>query len=161
MTLTKQEKTIGPCTLRIDCRCKECLKFTNEADTFLKQIPCDNRPACKCTACLRFHDEGGTWNEAKASIQVSSGLKREFHTVGKQHNPSGELGSKTTSGESDQTVFDEYKKRQMQMPGKQIRIKLPAMRMLDTGESADIQKLKTYVHELFGHLGYEHNIRCM
>jgi len=25
--------------------------------------------------------------------------------------------------------------------------------MLDTGESADIQKLKTYVHELFGHLG--------
>ncbi len=94
-------------------------------------------------------------------IQVSSGLKCESHTVGKQDNPSGELGSKTTSGESDQTVFDEYKKRQMQMPGKQIRIKLPAMRMLDTGESADIQKLETYVHELFGHLGYEHNIRCM
>jgi hypothetical protein len=40
----KQEKTIGPCTLSIDCRCKECLKFTNEDDTFLKQIPCDNRP---------------------------------------------------------------------------------------------------------------------
>ncbi len=48
----KQEKTIGPYTLRIDCRCKECLKFTNESDTFLKQIPCDNRPACKCTGCL-------------------------------------------------------------------------------------------------------------
>ena len=27
--------------------------------------------------------------------------------------------------------------------------------MLDTGESADIQKLKTYVHELFGHLEYD------
>ncbi len=76
----KQEKTIGPCTLRIDCRCKECLKFTNEADTFLKQIPCNKRPACKCTACLRFYDEDGTWNEAKASIQVSSGLKCESHT---------------------------------------------------------------------------------
>ena len=75
--------------------------------------------------------------------------------MGKQHNPSGELGSKTTSGESDQKVFDEYKKGQMQMPGKQIRIKLPAMRMLDTGEPADVQKLKTYVHELFGHLGYD------
>jgi hypothetical protein len=107
----KQEKTIGPCTLNIVCRCKECSKFTNETDTFLKQVPCDNRPACKCAACLRFYDEDGTWNEAKASIQVSSGLKREPHTVGKQHNPSGELGSKTTSGESDQTVFDEYKKR--------------------------------------------------
>jgi hypothetical protein len=149
----KIEKTIGPCTLRIDCRCKECSKFTNEADTFLQQVPCDNRPACKCTACLRFYDEDGTWNEAKASIQVSSGVKREPHTVGKQHNTPGELGPKTTSDESDQTVFDDYKKRQMQMTGKQIRIKLPAMRMLDTGEPADVQKLKTYVHELFGHLG--------
>jgi hypothetical protein len=73
----KIEKTIGPCLLRIDCRCKECSKFTNEADTFLKQVPCDKRPACKCTACLRFYDEDGTWNEAKASIQVSSGVKRE------------------------------------------------------------------------------------
>jgi hypothetical protein len=27
--------------------------------------------------------------------------------------------------------------------------------MLDTGEPTDIQKLKTYVHELFGHLGYD------
>jgi hypothetical protein len=27
--------------------------------------------------------------------------------------------------------------------------------MLDTGEPADNQKLKTYVHELFGHLGYD------
>jgi hypothetical protein len=43
----------------------------------------------------------------------------------------------------------------MHMSGKQIRIKLPVMRMLDTGEPADIQKLKTYVHELFGHLGYD------
>ena len=41
------------------------------------------------------------------------------------------------------------------MPSKQIRIKLPAMQMLDTGEPADVQKLKTYVHELFGHLGYD------
>ncbi len=24
---------------------QECLKFTNESDTFLKQILCDNRPA--------------------------------------------------------------------------------------------------------------------
>ena len=47
----KMEKTIGPCTLRIDCRCKECSKF-----------------------------------EAKASIQVSSGVKREAHTMGKKHN---------------------------------------------------------------------------
>ncbi len=31
--------------------------------------------------------------------------------MGNQHNLSGELGSKTTSGESDQTVFDEYKKK--------------------------------------------------
>jgi hypothetical protein len=74
----------------------------------------------------------------QASIQVSSGLKREPHTVGKQHNPSGELRSKTTSDESDQTVLDDYKKRQMQMPGKQIRMKLPVMRMLDTGEPADV-----------------------
>jgi hypothetical protein len=29
------------------------------------------------------------------------------------------------------------------------------MRMLDAGEPADIQKLKTYVHELFGYLGYD------
>ena len=35
----------------------------------------------------------------------------------------------------------------MQIPGNKIRIKLPAMRMLDTGEPADVQKLKTYVHE--------------
>jgi hypothetical protein len=48
------------------------------------------------------------------------------------------------------SVFDDYKKRQMQMTDKQIRIKLPAMRMLDTGEPADVQKLKTYVHEIFG-----------
>jgi hypothetical protein len=89
----------------------ECSKLTNETDTFLKQIPYDYRPVCKCTTCLRFYDEDGTWNETKASIQVSSGLKSEPHTVGKQHNPSGELGSKTTSGESDQTVFDEYTKR--------------------------------------------------
>jgi hypothetical protein len=27
--------------------------------------------------------------------------------------------------------------------------------MLDTGDPTDIQKLKTYVHELFGHLGYD------
>jgi hypothetical protein len=101
----KIEKTVGPCTLRIDCRCKECSKFTNEADTFLKDVPCDNRPGYKCTACLRFYDEDGTWNEAKASIQVSSGVKREPHTVGKQHNTSGEFGPKTTSDESrDQTV---------------------------------------------------------
>jgi hypothetical protein len=66
---------------------------------------------------------------------------------------SGALGTKTTSDESDQTVFDDYKKKQIQMPSKQLRIKLPAMRMLDTGEPADVQKLKTYVHELFGHLG--------
>jgi hypothetical protein len=151
----KIEKTIGPCTLRIDCRCKECSKFTNEPDSFLKQVPCDDRPACKCTACLRFYDEDGTWNEAKASIQVSSGMKREPHTVGNQHNPSGELGSKTTSDESDLTLFDDYKKRQMQIPGKQIRIKLPAMQMLDTGDPADVQKFKTYVQELFGHLGYD------
>jgi hypothetical protein len=137
------------------CRCKEPLKFTNETDKFLKQIPCDNRPVCKYTACLWFYDEDGTWNEEKASIQVSSGLKRESHTVGKQHDPSGELGSKTTSGEGDQTVFDEYKKRQMQMSDKQIRIKLPVMRMSDTGEPVDIKKLKTYVYELFGHLGYD------
>jgi hypothetical protein len=75
--------------------------------------------------------------------------------VAKQHTTLGELRTKTTSDESDQAVFDDYKKRQMQMPSKQIRIKLPAMRMLDTGEPADVQKLKTYVHELFGHLGYD------
>jgi hypothetical protein len=27
--------------------------------------------------------------------------------------------------------------------------------MLDTGDPTDIQKLKTYVHELFGHLRYD------
>jgi hypothetical protein len=27
--------------------------------------------------------------------------------------------------------------------------------MLDAGEPVDIQKLKTYVHELFGYLGYD------
>ena len=41
------------------------------------------------------------------------------------------------------------------MPDKQIRIKFPVMWMLDTEKTADIQKLKTYVHELFGHLGYD------
>ena len=141
--------------MRIDCRCKECSKFTNEADTFLKHVPCDHRPACKCTECLRFYNDDGTWNEAKDSIQVRSGAESKDHTVAKQHTTSGELGTKTTSDESDQAVFDDYKKRQMQMPSKQIRIKLPAMRMLDTGEPADVQKLKTYVHELFGHLGYD------
>jgi hypothetical protein len=112
----KTEKIIGPCTLRIDYRCKECSKFTNEADTFLKHVPCDHRPACKCTECLRFYNDDGTWNEAKASIQVSSGAESKAHTVANQHTTLGELGTKTTSDESDQAVFDDYKKRQMQMP---------------------------------------------
>ena len=35
---------------------------------------------------------------------------------------------------------------------KPIRLKLPALRLADTGQSQDIQKLQKYVHELFGHL---------
>ena len=38
---------------------------------------------------------------------------------------------------------------------KPVRVRLPAMRLVDTGDSTDIKKLKEYVHRLFGHLSDE------
>ena len=38
---------------------------------------------------------------------------------------------------------------------KPVRVRLPAMRLVDTGDSTDIRKLKEYVHRLFGHLSDE------
>ena len=35
---------------------------------------------------------------------------------------------------------------------KPIRLKMPAIRLADTGQPKDIQKLQKYIHELFGHL---------
>ena len=35
---------------------------------------------------------------------------------------------------------------------KPVRVRLPAMRLVDTGEPTEVQKLKSYVHRLFGHL---------
>ena len=38
---------------------------------------------------------------------------------------------------------------------KPVRVRLPAMRLVDTGDSTDIRKLKEYLHRLFGHLSDE------
>ena len=38
---------------------------------------------------------------------------------------------------------------------KPVRVRLPAMRLVDTGDNTDIKKLKEYVHRLFGHLSDE------
>ena len=50
---------------------------------------------------------------------------------------------------------DEYmqwiRKHAVKRP-KPVRVRLPAMRLVDTGEATEVQKLKSYVHRLFGHL---------
>ncbi len=71
---------------------------------------------------IEDRDDDGTCNEAKANIQASGGAKSEAHTVGKQHTTSGGLGTKTISDESDQTIFDDYKKSQTQKPSKHTYI---------------------------------------
>ena len=55
--------------------------------------------------------------------------------------------------ESDDEYFARIK-RDAEKLGfrKPIRLRLPHVRLADTGEAADVQKLKEHVHNLFGHL---------
>jgi len=56
-------------------------------------------------------------------------------------------------GVSDDEYFKKVKQEKERLGFKKpIRLRLPAIRLKDTGEEKDVQKLKRYVHDLFGHL---------
>ena len=52
---------------------------------------------------------------------------------------------------SDDEYMQWIRKHAIKRP-KPVRVRLPAMRLVDTGEPTEVQKLKSYVHRLFGHL---------
>ena len=125
---------------------------------------CWGRPGCKCDKCRAFYSSKGDWSEELASWAASDphrdrksatpqgdGWQAEVKDELAKHG--GAKGTGSRSETNDDQYFEMLRKEKERLGfRKPVRLRLPAIRLSDTGEPKDVQKLKDYVHSLFGHL---------
>ena len=138
------------CT-KLSCTCPLCNQFRRKDGMWKERSACWNRPGCKCPKCRDLYDGNGDWDEA-AALRAGSNEKPEEDI---KHEPADK--DKVAAAKEEEMGDEEYfrmlrKERERLGFRKPIRLRLPAVRLDDTGEAKDVRKLKDYVHSLFGHL---------
>ena len=139
------------CALNLECCCPQCEVFSDDFGKRLETLPaCQKRPGCKCEKCILYYTDG-MWNEVLASHGVSRPKQESVKDV-KPINVKSET-KVVKCDVTDQEYIDKDRLEKLAKKKKPIKLRLPAMRLVDTGEEMEVQKLKTYLHDLFGHLG--------
>ena len=89
----------------------------------------------------------------KEWIDGETVAKRSRDIDGNKHQAQTHVKTEVKAEKTDDAYAKEVRKAGEDAGFKKpIRLKLPALRLADTGQSQDIQKLQKYIHELFGHL---------
>ena len=129
--------------------------FTNESyDAYLKVQTRGSSSWNKSKVPLKADQIAKEWIDGKRVDEILNLEDSELEACEKEAPASKAEDTSEIKVETSDEAYMKKVKMEAEKAGfkKPIRLKLPHIRLADTGEEEDIQKLRQYVHNLFGHL---------
>ena len=129
--------------------------LTNESyDAYLKVQTRGSSSWNKSKVPLKADQIAKEWIDGKRVDEILNLEDSELEACEKEAPASKAEDTSEIKVETSDEAYMKKVKMEAEKAGfkKPIRLKLPHIRLADTGEEEDIQKLRQYVHNLFGHL---------